>query len=352
MKIGLLTYHHSVNNGAMLQTYATVKALQKLGHEVFIVDIRQPEKKRSGIAGLVMKCLYLRRDREVRSFKGNFYPELTRTYTSVDDLRNEPPQADCYLVGSDQTWNPAKSKEMMMAYFLTFGKDKVLRVSYACSLGVKTWAGESNAIGAIKEALNKFEAVSVREKSGQDILRNTFGISSTLVVDPTLLFDSYPELVGDIQQSNEIICYKLRRNSDFYTHIGELKKALGCQARLINNAYPVNGLKYSRPRGPVGWIKLIAGAHFVVTDSFHGLAFSLLYKRQFAVVRILDGEDSRTEDLLAILGLSDRIFNNMTDMLDSRCYLKQIDYRVVTEKMKSLRAASWDYLHKSVGEAK
>lgn len=352
MRIGLLTYHHSVNNGAMLQTYATVKALKQLGHDVFIVDIRQPEKQRGGIAGLVIKCLYFQRDREVMSYKRHFYPELTRTYTSVEDLRNDPPQADCYLVGSDQTWNPAKSKNMMMAYFLAFGADGIKRVSYASSLGVKKWGGEPSFTEEIKVALEKFQAISVREKSGQKVLKETFGINSTLVVDPTLLFDGYPELANNVKEKNEIICYKLRRNRDFYSHIGELKQALGCPARLINNAYPVKGLRYTTPHGPAGWIKLIASAKFVITDSFHGLAFSLLNKRQFAVVRILDGEDSRTEDLLASLGLEDRIFDSMTDMLDSRCFEKKIDYQVISERMQNLREASWDFLREAVGENK
>lgn len=335
----------------MLQTYATVKALKQLGHDVFIVDIRQPEKQRGGLAGFVVKCLYFQRDREVLSFKRHFYPDLTRTYTSVEDLRNDPPQADCYLVGSDQTWNPAKSKNMMMAYFLDFGPENIRRVSYAASLGVKKWAGEPQVTEDIRAALEKFQAISVREKSGQYVLEETFGIKATLVVDPTLLFDGYSELVSNVQEKNEIICYKLRRNTDFYTHIGELKKALACPARLINNAYPVKGLKYSVPHGPAGWIKLIGSAKFVLTDSFHGLAFSLLYKRQFAVVRILDGEDSRTEDLLSSLGLSDRIFDSMTEMLDSRCFEKQIDYTVIAKRMQGLRDTSWDYLKKAVGVA-
>ena len=334
----------------MLQTYATVKALKQLGHEVFIVDIRQPEKQRGGLAGLVIKCLYYQRDREVQSFKRHFYPELTRTYTSVEDLRNAPPQADCYLVGSDQTWNPAKSKNMMMAYFLAFGPDDTKRVSYASSLGVKKWGGEPSFTEIIKTALKKFQAISVREKSGQILLKETFGINSTLVVDPTLLFDDYPELVNKAQEKNEIICYKLRRNNDFYSHIGELKRELGCPARLINNAYPVKGLKYTTPHGPAGWIKLIAGAKFVITDSFHGLAFSLLNKRQFAVVRILDGEDSRTEDLLASLGLEDRIFDSMTEMLNSRCFERKIDYDIISKRMQHLRDASWKYLHEAVGQ--
>ena len=162
MKIGLLTYHHSVNNGAMLQTYATVKALKQLGHDVLIVDVRQPEKKHSSLIGGVVNLLYFKRNKDIQNFRNSFYPTLTRRYFSVDELRNDPPQVDCLVVGSDQTWNPDISKEMALAYFLDFGDEQLRRFSYAASFGISRWPDNSTITSNVHNALNRFSCISVR----------------------------------------------------------------------------------------------------------------------------------------------------------------------------------------------
>ena len=107
MKIGLLTYHISTNIGAMMQTYATCKAMRQLGHDVVIVDIRQPESKHSGLIKYITNMMFVKQAREHQKFRKEYYPPLTRHYNTVEELRKEPPMVDCLVVGSDQTWNPA-----------------------------------------------------------------------------------------------------------------------------------------------------------------------------------------------------------------------------------------------------
>ena len=168
------------------------------------------------------------------------------------------------------------------------------------------------------------------------------------MLDPTLLFDDYREITGTIKEKDEILCYKLKRNKDFFNHIGTIKKKMGKPARLLNHIAPVKGLRYTYPPGVKEWISHIAGAAFVVTDSFHGLAFSLIYHRQFAVVRCHDGRDSRFEDLLKELGLEDKVFDTIEELAQSECWKKTIDYTVITPKLIEIRKRSWDFLNNSL----
>lgn len=350
MKIGLLTYHHSVNNGAMMQTYATCRALKELGHDVVIVDIRQPEKRNHGISSMITSLWCIKRDNEINKFKKQFYPPLTRRYYSVDELRKNPPEVDCLIVGSDQTWNPDIAKEMTMAYFLDFGSDKLKRISYASSFGISEWPTDSTITSDVQNALDRFNSISVRESTGVDLLKKTFGKQGTLVVDPTMLFESFPELTREIKQRQEILCYKLYRNSDFYNNIGEVKRQLKMPARLLNNLTPVKGLRYTYPPSVSEWIERIGGAGFVITDSFHGTVFSLLYKRQFAVIRNHNSRESRYRDLLNQLGVGNRLFDSVEQLSKMASTLEPIDYSLVTPKISMLRQSSWDYLKQALSE--
>ena len=210
------------------------------------------------------------------------------------------------------------------------------------------WDKSKELTESVNLALHRMQSISVREKTAIKICKETFGKEAELVVDPTLLFDGYPEITGPIKEREELLCYKLRRNDDFYRNIGILKKNIGLPARLLNNVFPVKGLKYMYPPSVKEWIMRIGGAKFVVTDSFHGVAFSLLYKRQFAVIRNHNGRDSRFEDLLAAVGLEDRIFDSVAQLSQTDSWKKEIDYNEVTPKLERLRSASWDYLKKAL----
>ena len=348
MKIGLLTYHYSANIGAVMQAYATCRALQELGHEVVIVDIRQPEDNHSGLVKLIADVANFKRDRDLRKFRSMHYPPLTRRYLSVDSLRLDPPRVDCLLVGSDQTWNLDISKEMAMAYFLDFGDERIRRMSYASSFGRDSWPENSPVTKGVQKALTRFQHLSVREATGLDILAHTFGLDGTLVVDPTMLFADYQELTGPIPEKNELVCYKLERNQAFYTGIEAVKQMAGMPARLLNNSYPVKGFRYTCPPGVSEWIRRLGGARMVLTDSFHGTVFSLLYQRNFVAVMNKNGRDSRILDLLKAVGLQSRAFESMETLKEDPSWLQPVDYSVVEPRLRAMREVSWDYLKRAL----
>ena len=348
MRIGLLTYHHSANIGAMMQTYATCRALKELGHDVVIVDIRQQEKEHSGLKKIVSSILFGKHQRDLARFETEFYPPLTRRYYSFNDLCSNPPEVDCLVVGSDQTWNPYISKDIALAYFLDFGDDKIKRFSYASSFGTNLWDWPGDITQAVDKALHKFKCISVREQSGVTICHDTFGLDAQLVVDPTLLYKGYPEITGEIKERNELLCYKLKRNEDFYGNISTFKQLVGLPARLLNNPTPVKGLRYTYFPSVQQWLKYIGGARFVLTDSFHGVAFSLNYHRQFVVIRNHTVRDARFEDLLKEVGLENRIYDSVEELCKTDRWKSQIDYSDVNTKLDILRESSWKYMKKAL----
>ena len=230
MKIGLLTYHKSYNCGAVLQTYATCRLLKELGHEVELIDLRQPEPIK------LRQLIFIPRFIKFHRFCKKFYPSLTRHYKTVEELRKAKLDYDCLLVGSDQTWNPLISREQCLAYFLDFGEDQVRRVSFASSFGVNMWPeSHKELLSAIDKLLHRFSGISVREVTGQNILKQQFSLDSNLVLDPTMLHSSYAEITSSITPNHRIICYLLNRNDCQLDMARYLSYKMGIPARMIFN---------------------------------------------------------------------------------------------------------------------
>lgn len=343
MKIGLITYHHSSNYGAVMQSYATCKALKLLGHEVQFINIQQLEKKKLRHIAFIPKFLNFRR------FTKKFYPKETPYIENLSELKKINFDFDCIIVGSDQVWNPNISLDKCLAYFLDFGGNDIKRISYASSFGLSNWPdNKKDLIIPVTEALKRFNSISVREKTGQELLSNLFGVSSTVVVDPTMLHKDYNEITGNFEDNNDIICYLLNRTNEQLKASRFISDTLGIQLKLISNIYPINGFKYVYPPSIEDWIRYIGGAKLVITDSFHGLVFSLLYKRDFIVFAVNNGRNSRLIDLLDLLGLKDRYFTNIEDLKSSIHKIKKIDYDKVESIIEKKRQESWNFLKSSL----
>lgn len=345
MKIGLLTYHHSFNYGAVMQSYATVKALQSLGHNVEFINIRQDEHR--SLKHLVFLPKFILFD----GFVKRFYPPETNLIKSYEDLCKEVTDYDILMVGSDQTWNPDISGDLCLAYFLKFGNPNMKRVSYASSFGFKEWPERhSDLLPKVEDALKSFDSISVREKTGQNMLKVTFGLESEVVLDPTMLHSNYDEIVGDIKPNNEICCYLLNRTKEQLSFARELGKELGKKPTIISNVYPFKGFHYVYPPSIEGWLRHIGGSEVVVTDSFHGVVFSLLYHRKFVVVTPDTGKLSRLIDLLKMVGLKDHFFLNADEALKSKIWEQNIDYGKVDAILDVQREKSWTYLTNCLSE--
>lgn len=349
MKIALLTIWHEKNYGAELQTYATVKALKSLGHQVEVVNYllgynESPTIKQRGIA---MLTFFTKQDWKFRRFWKRHIP-AGRFYHSLDELKRNPPIADLYLVGSDQVWNPLITKEKASAYFLDFGDKDARRASYASSFGSDEWKGDAALTEIARQRLKQMEAVSCREQSGVKLLNDVFGVDAVNVLDPTLLHKSYPELTGEIIETNTLAFYPLSGYPGLESFCRELASLQGLEFVNVNKkTYMIRRIAWDRP-GVEEWVKSIAGARLVVTPSFHGLAFSLIYHRQFVVVQNENGGavSTRIKSLLNLLGLEDRFFTSIDQLRHSDILSKEIDYEAVDARLERLRKESNDYLRK------
>ena len=343
MRIGLLTIFNADNSGATLQAYATIKALESLGHDVTLInyDISHPEQSFIGNVLLYPKHLKFQR------FRRKYFTKKTQQYRSFKDLQNHPPKFDCYLVGSDQTWNPDITLGSAKGFFLDFGPEDAFRASYASSFGMQQWV--ENPWISREEAsrlVNRIQMLSVREDDGVRILENELGARNvTQVVDPVLLFESYPELTGSIEQKQELVVYKLKNSPEFYDKAKEIGHDMSLPVRSIGSIRRIRGIKCGYPEGLEAWIRRIAGAKYVMTDSFHGTVFSLLYRRQFVMYARSARLSSRMVSLLKQLGIADRVVTEDMTASDIRTKLMEpIDYDEVLKRLKVLRESSFQFL--------
>lgn len=343
MRIGLITYHHSNNYGAILQSYATYRALNELGHDVEFINIQQQERKKLRHLAFIFKTL------SFKKFRKKFYPKETQYIKNMEELKEAKFNYDCLIVGSDQVWNPNISLDKCLAYFLDFGDINVHRISYASSFGISKWPdNKKNIIPLISKLLKKFDSISVREKTGQDLLLTQFGVHSQIVLDPTMLHKDYNEIANNIEKKNDIICYLLNRTEEQLKASRYISLITKHPLKLISNIYPIPGFKYVYPPSIQKWIKYIGGAHLVITDSFHGLVFSLLYRRNFIILAVENGKNSRLLDLLDLLGLQDRYFTSLEQLKENYKNIKEIDYTKIGTIIEKKRNESWAFLKKSL----
>lgn len=340
MKVALLTIWHEKNYGAELQAYATVKLLQKLGHNVEMIDIRLSDSRKGNVNQKIYNliCGITPGHRKFSNFWKKYIP-VTRRYKSLNELRQNPPLADVYVVGSDQVWNPELTKDFSLLYFLNFGNENIKRISFASSFGTTTWK-HPELKKQVQTLLNRFNYVSCREKSGVYLLKTEFGINATNIVDPTLVLGDYSDLVPNIQEQNTLVYYPLGSDNELEAFAIKLADELSLTP-IKNNKKTVlpGGLEWDCV-GVEEWVRNIAESNFVVTRSFHGLVFSIMFHRRFAIVASPNGRNNRIIDLLSLLGLSERFYDNFESLYMAKPWSIQIDYDIVDKKLNCLRENS------------
>ena len=267
----------------------------------------------------------------------------TKRYRTADELIDNPPKADIYLVGSDQVWNPDLTGDLANIFFLGFGTENIKRISYASSFGKSVWTHKSikTEVGRL---LSRFSAVTCREESGVSLLAKEFGIVSKCVIDPTLLLGDYSEFIKDSEDRETLVYYPL--TVDYELEESAKRIANKLHLKVVNNKQ----CKYITPlvlwdqTSIEEWITNIATAKFVITRSFHGMLFALMYKRQFAVVAGNNGRGTRLLNILEKVGLSDRYYADFLTMELDKPWERRIDYTFVELKIQEMRKESLDVL--------
>lgn len=369
MKIHILTQPLGHNYGGNLQAFALQKILLKMGHDVVTLD------RQWNTPPLTVKLLLVRLASFCKSILLNFLGNpryicnpFSRQYNTLEDksslrkniqenlsmseplysskdteeyIKSHP--ADIYIVGSDQVWRRVYCPSVL-DYFLSSVPETVVKLSYAASFGkddISEYSDEEIKIAA--ELIQRFKAVSVREESGVDICREQFGVNATKVLDPTLLLDStdYLELLINYKSKIDghyLGVYLLDDNEDKQRIIKKASIELNLPVNIINVSQSTSH-RYKYP-SVEEWIANIAFSDFVITDSFHGMVFSILFEKQFSVVNNKNRGNARFESLLSQLGISDRIISDDVSVPKS-----EIDYDVVNRRLQTARQDSLCWLH-------
>lgn len=363
MKVEIITLHRVTNFGSMLQTYATQTVVEQLGYKAEILDFfpegltfkRAVFPKGNGL--LLKKMLKLiplivcnaAQFTIVNRFIHKYINVSHKKYYTYEQILADIPVADMYLSGSDQVWNTQNNnpEKDIMAYYLCFAPKDKSKIAYAGSFGKKNFSNEEK--DKISKWLEDYDAISVREDDALKTL-NELGIKNGIhVLDPTLLLSS-----SDWQsfcnkgkpRDGYVFVYNLNRNRTV-TEIAKIiakKKNL----RIVNFADTFNfisGAENKVLNTPIDFLKYISNADFVVTDSFHGTAFSLNFHREFISVPA-PKYNSRLESILKQVGLLDsRFIKNTEDF--SFTDNEKIDYEKIDCILSKARENSIAFLREA-----
>lgn len=345
MKIEILTFAFAVNRGAHMQCYALQTVLANMGHDVEIIHVELPSKGLSW-KGKVDKFLL---NMQNFRFRKHFYSKISHKYRSADELRKNPPIADVFIVGSDQVWNPAITQDFgTEAFFLDFAPQGCRKIAYAASFGTSVWTSLGKEKDEdIRSLVQLFDGVSVRELSGIDICNDIFGRKDAVsVIDPVFLLEDYTDIIGKCSKQNgEIMCYPLCSNSETKDVFLEVARDLNLSAVSFSRSISGSGVKVRLFSSIPGWLKAIAQSSFIVTNSFHCMAFCILFHKQFVVTPPHLGRESRMLSMLSLLGIKERYVTSIEDFQNRKCELyKEIDYDCVDKRLRVLRGESLKFL--------
>lgn len=345
-KVNLLTFNSALSYGAVLQTYALMKALEKLNCNVELIDYRAPflPPIPTGLWSLRTNFNLSRLKKELlfRKFRVEHLSKKTKGLYSDKALRKYKFDADYFVVGSDQVWNPDITKKYALNYFFDFVKGN--KISYAASFGKEEWNYPVPFTKEIKRLLSDFKSISVRESQAVSLMDENFNIKAEAVIDPTLLHTDFSDILPEFDQKQQIAVFKLKYDTVFLELAFQVQQILKYPAFAIDTEIQYKNITPIPFPSVRDWIKYIAESSFVITDSFHGVAFSIIFKKNFLVVNAHPKRFIRILDLLKKLGLQNQIVESKSDIIGNTNWLKPIDYNKVDKELSKLRAKSFNFL--------
>jgi hypothetical protein len=354
MRVGILTFHCADNFGAVLQTYALCQTLTELGCQPCVIDYR-PEYLTRPYAGLGRHPLLaieraLRKWR-YRTFRRRYIPTTVRPYRNAEQLRTTPPDVDVCICGSDQIWNLRIVGERLdTTFFLDFLPRGIRRVAYAPSTGGTPFPAALH--GTITTLLNGFDALSAREQEVRTVIRQLTGRETPLVLDPSLLIENYSAVIRIPRRppAQFIVVYPLEYSELFDRTARTVQRRLNLPIVNIGAkplAFADVNLTYL---GPSEWLGYMQAASYVCTNSFHGAAYSIIFKRDFLAFEQQNTPErnARIVQLLEHIGLRDRfVAGNEVLCPNSPCLLP-VNYNVCTPVVQAVVARSREYLRNAV----
>lgn len=365
MKASIITFHNEDNYGALLQAYALQHYLSRLVDEVEIIDYR-PNTVDLGFISLRYKanasipkeiqllraliksmfCISLKK--KAKRFVAEYLNVSPVVYKTSIDFECHPPSADIFIAGSDQIWNEEILGSFDPNYYLAFVK-KGKKISYAASFGKDVI--EKDELDRARHYLSSFDRISVRELDAQQKLAFAGVDNVQIVLDPVFLLEKsdYQNLL--VEPAIKKYVYVYSSNNDPVSH--KLARKLADHEGLVvvsglgvkNSKFADYNIKNSSPGEFLG---LLANANYVITNTFHGTAFSIIFNKQFSVVPHTT-RNSRMNTILAHAGLENRFIIDISEWKKMTHY---IDYEVVESRLKAWKERSRHFLQDAVSLAR
>jgi len=350
MKISLITIKSPYNYGAVLQCFATFKYLKKLNFDVQVIDYC-PKNLGEGSGFLketIMKLLTFGRRSKITKFNKENLIYTNICYRNYRELKKKPPISDIYIVGSDQVWNSQLSKgKLDPVFFIDFLKNEN-KISYASSMGRSDV--DISELKIMKEYLKNFSHISVREESAKKLLESVGLKNIAITLDPIFLLEKqdYIKFIKPIEYKKYLLIYSFEKNPIIEKLAQEISKKMGLQIIEIGTfRSKYSNDEYLQNIGVEDFLSLIKYANFVITSSFHGTAFSILFNKEFVSVEP-SIRKNRLENIVKIFGIEKRLINKKSNYtLDN--LLDPIDYRKVNKLIDIYSEKSRIFLKNAIG---
>lgn len=352
MRVGIFTFPNSTSYGAELQMLALYRAVESLGHTPEVIHYHNAymkAQKHTRNGGALRKAasqlLHHRLYSNFRRFEKKLlvrYPKAP--FSDPARLPELAQRYDAVICGSDQVWNPDITGGDL-SYFLNFCGQNTRRVAYAPSFGIDTFSPEF--CGRIQGELAQFYALSVREAAGQTLVQDLLGNHVPIVVDPTFLLTAQDwsslEQAHPLAEGDYILYYTIRSSRKLWQQAVEFSRKTGMKLVAVGGNPIKARLKkeenicYAVDIAPGQWLHLLHHARYVVTNSFHGTAFSVNFRKDF-YVELSSLTNSRLAQITQALGLTERIAG------EAPLEPTAVDYSVTDRMLPQMRQASMDYL--------
>lgn len=349
MRIGIVTQPLYNNYGGLLQNFALQQVLKHLGHEPktidFVVCISFTRYllstcKQLLIAILKRRCPEIRPYVAIPTFRNpimaefvNNHIDRTRIVHSYTKKIVSEEHFDAVISGSDQVWRPIYNRYIEDMY-LKFVPNSIKKIAYAASFGVDTWEYNAKLTKRCAKQAKRLDAISVREATGVELCRTHLGVNAEHVLDPTILAgaEAYKPLLKEkTDEQDYLFAYILDITPEKQAYLESKAKSKGLN--LI-----IRGADKNATLSVEDWLSMIANSSIVVTDSFHGTVFSILFHREFySIVNVARG-GTRFASLLSPLGLEHRMgdVSQLTFTEQSPIDWKQVDCLLDEQRQDSM----------------
>lgn len=356
-----ITCHEVYNHGASLQEYALLEFLNSNGYSAQTIHYKPPYLDQNGNTKAISKRMnypllrniyfWLKRKRihqkiaRIKTFDDfaiQYIPTHSKRYTTNEELKADLPQADAYICGSDQIWNSYFPNGKDPAFYLNFVPDTAFKMSYAASFALDTIAPQLENF--VYEQVSRLDVIGVRETSGVAIL-NKLGIDRAVqVLDPVFLLDKAHwettfKLKATLAETPYVFIYDFDSNEVIKEIALHLKKTKGYKIFTVNQNIDYADENYFTS-GPITFLNLVKNAAFTLTNSFHAVAFSLIFEKQFRVINRAEKINTRMRDLLQLVNCSDILIASFADFEKAG----SIDYTKVTPMIQQHRLRSQAFL--------